>query len=266
MKNIAIEIGYLVVALAVWFVAGEIAFSAMKLPPKWRFALGMDFVPAFVLAFAALSAVITLSYLRDRRLFWPKLGTVWQHSFYGFFSVAAVVVGALCGLLDGRYVIRDDSPNPWVFLLPQMLSVALSAFGEELLYRQILLSTAQRTTGCVLCAWVLQSLAFAFMHAPVTPWFYIAGGLWLGAVRSASGSIFVATTAHISLNVAVCLLFGAKYLGVTNGLLSGTASAYRTSTATCLVILATAVWLSQVRGYAFQKPRIPVGKAGCAPQ
>jgi membrane protease YdiL (CAAX protease family) len=242
LKNFTKEVAYLAVAIGAYLAVGELSLAAMTLLPEWRVPISKIEV---VLATAALGAAITLAYLQNRRMSWPKFGTLGQHCFFALFSVVAIGVGALHGLMDGRYVIPGDLPRPWLFLLPRLPEVVLDAFVEELLMRQVLLIAAQRATGSLLFAWVLQSVVFVLPHNIGMPWFYFAGGLWLGVARISSQSVLVSTTAHVSLNVSMYLLFGGS--GVGRGLLQGGSSAYQTGATISLAILAGVVWLHHAR-------------------
>jgi membrane protease YdiL (CAAX protease family) len=83
--------------------------------------------------------------------------------------------------------------------------VALVAVAEEVLLRGVVFDRLLRARGTAFAV-VVTSVAFAALHAPlygmrVLP-LDLAVGVWLGALKVATGSVAAPATAHVAADLA----------------------------------------------------------------
>ncbi len=132
---------------------------------------------------------------------------------------ATLLLPALAGRLLGGMVPVADAlpPNPVgaVYVLPALL---IAAFGEELLFRGVLLRYWQRTTSTP-AALIVSGLLFTLVHglnpgASVLGWVGVfLAGLWLGVAFVLSGNLWFCTGLHLGWNVATSLILGLPVSG-----------------------------------------------------
>lgn len=153
-------------------------------------------------------------------------------------------------------------------LLIAIVSILLPAVCEELMFRGLIQSSLMLRTqeGTVI---FLQAFVFMLFHnnpAFLLPPFL--AGLLLGLIRSRSGSLMAAITAHLSLNTAMALMsiylprFSTQF--IENATQSGRSLLYASLIATCLAAVALVPLVVLVAGTppAYQLPltrrRLPV--------
>ncbi len=126
------------------------------------------------------------------------LGWSWADAGTGL-AIAVITLGLAAAFARGA----GDRPRPPALLA---LVLACGAWMEELLFRGFLLGWLHPLG--VVAALLLSSLAFTLIHLPTTAvdryklidW--MLGGIYLGLVYLLSGSVWVATAAHLSRNLA----------------------------------------------------------------
>ena len=118
-------------------------------------------------------------------------------------GVAGAVVlcapAALRHLLSGRDALPVDGYLSWA------LVVVAVAVAEESLLRGSLFAVLDKRWGAGVAV-AVSSVAFALLHAPVYGWAVVpldlTVGVWLGALRAASGSVVAPAVAHTLADLA----------------------------------------------------------------
>jgi membrane protease YdiL (CAAX protease family) len=199
------------VALACFVVAGIALKPAfpLGLPAGPERILVIGFVASF--SFAVANVVGVLAFERAdwgvaglHRRAWRPLPLAWSTGA----GLAVVLVPAAVLLGTGHLVIEETAAGAWgAAALTSLLWLAAPALAEELVLRGYAFGAVERQWGPA-AAIAATSLAFGLLHLGnpgATAWTVAAvvvAGVFLGAIRSATGSLVAAWLAHLAVNWA----------------------------------------------------------------
>lgn len=123
----------------------------------------------------------------------------WKSVAYGVAGAVVLCVPAAVRHVDGGVAVSAHGYARWAFV------VVLVAVAEECLLRGSLF-TAVRDRAGLPVAIGLSSVAFALLHVPLYGWSVVpldlAVGVWLGVLRTVTGSVTAPATAHALADLA----------------------------------------------------------------
>jgi membrane protease YdiL (CAAX protease family) len=176
---------------------GGLVLAGLALALGMRLAVadvaGVQSVAAGVVFGVALVLVSLAVGVRVPRLRWSQLA-------WGVGGAALLCLPPLLHRLGEAGVVTPDG------MLPRWAAVVgLVAVGEELLLRGALFEAVARWRGESL-AIAVAAIAFGFLHVPLYGWevlpLDIAVGVFLGVLRSASGSVTAPALTHLLADLA----------------------------------------------------------------
>ena len=141
----------------------------------------------------------------------------------GGFAVGALAIGIPCAILLGvgwLGVVGEPRTGAWRELLTVLAVLVPAALAEELMMRGYLLSALSDGMGRV-ASLVVTSVVFALMHVNnpgMEPGALVVvglAGIFLGAVRFATSSLYAAWAAHLAWNVVLGVLLHALVSGTS---------------------------------------------------
>ena len=207
-----------------------VAIPAMLLPARDAGAIVASEIPlTWVSVVAAgLAAHLVMLVFVDRTG-WEYVGlgsrAVSTPRIAGGFALGALAIGIPCIILFalgwlGMVAEPGRGSAAWRELATVLAVLVPAAFAEELLVRGYLLSALADGMGR-LWALLATSIAFALMHAKnpgMEPGALVVvglAGIFLGAVRFATSSLYAAWAAHLAWNVVLGVLLHALVSGTT---------------------------------------------------
>lgn len=135
------------------------------------------------------------------------------------FGAAAISVACLGPVLAGATSLGPSGDEGLLMAgLWQAIALAPAGIGEELLLRGLGLQALRRGLGDV-AAVVLSSVLFGVLHlgnpnaTPVAALIIVLVGLWFGAVRLRSGSLWMPIGLHLAWNLFEGFVFGQPVSG-----------------------------------------------------
>lgn len=192
-------------AVLLWLVA-IIAFHLLD--PSWGWS-GVDATPLLVLVLPFQPVALALLAL-------PIVGRVWLAEALGAPPARRDVLVGLCGGAAGfalmfwtsRLLVSCSAPmtgSP--ALWPSMVSMAVvSPLAEEVFWRGLSWSAAERVTRQRWAILLLTSGVFAALHRPANVTLfagYFAFGLLAGALRTWTNGVAAPCLAHVTCNTAI---------------------------------------------------------------
>lgn len=199
----------LVVGLAAWVAAlGMSARSASWLSEIY--VLNAEVASGSVLALAGFTGAAVYWVFAERRF--ASTLTIFRLRTTSSVTLFAFAVTAGAAFVATAWVGKWPNWPHWDVALvsgrgiEQMLAVLFRATNEELMYRYMILGTLVALSRSKVVGLLLTSAHFALNHGEPL-FFYVAGGLWFGALAVSTCSIWPAVAAHTVTNIVLKVLF-----------------------------------------------------------